>query len=505
MEILKALRLLGDRGRVRILRLLAREELSVVELQEILGMGQSRISMQLSQLKQAGFVEVRRSGQKSIYRMSVPPGAQTIVSEVLEKGAAEITESRHDDEGLCLVLARRKDHLRSYFDELAGRFGRNYVPGRSWKALSEMLLRLLPPLVIADVGAGEGTLALLLAQRAERVIAVDSSGKMVEYGLGLVERHGIHNLEYRLGDMEDLPIGSSEVDLVLMHQALHHALHPGKALAEAWRVLRPGGRIALLDLLKHDYEAARELYGDVWLGFSQVDVITLLRRAGFQNVEVSLVDRAAESPHFETIMAIAEKPGADGTEVWLNGGMVTEKNRRTGEERSYTAVGMQALLDAVRSTGAKNVVVAGGLDWAYDFSGILAGRQLSDQKGHGVIYANHAYPFKGESVQAWIKRMETAARTLPVIVSEFGGGSRGRASETGDPWVRQVLQILRDHDWDWVAWDMHPRAGPTLISDWSYTPTPQFGVWVRHALLGTLPPYTPPSLTTPTPAPPPGS
>src|SRR5438874_233304 len=154
MEMLKWLRLLGDKARVRILRLLAKEELSVAELQEILGMGQSRISMQLSPLKQAGLVEVRRSGQKSLYRMTIPPGAQALLTEVLEKTAAEIPESAQDDAGLRLILDRRKDHLRSYFDELAGRFGRNYVPGRSWKSLSEMLLRLLPPLVIADLGAG---------------------------------------------------------------------------------------------------------------------------------------------------------------------------------------------------------------------------------------------------------------------------------------------------------------------------------------------------------------
>jgi ArsR family transcriptional regulator len=306
--MLKLLRLLGDAGRVRILRLLAQEELSVAELQEILGMGQSRISMQLSQLKQAGFVEVRRSGQKSLYRGITPPGAQTILAEVLARGGEEMPESAHDDEGLRLVLARRKDHLRSYFDELAGRFGRSYVPGRSWKALAETLLRLLPPLVIADLGAGEGTLALLLSQSAERVIAVDNSEKMVEYGSGLVERNGITNLEYRLGDLEELPIGASEVDMVLMHQALHHALHPRQALAEAWRVLRPGGRIVLLDLLKHDFEAARDLYADVWLGFSQVELIALLREVGFCRIDVSLVDRAAETPHFETIMAIAEKP-----------------------------------------------------------------------------------------------------------------------------------------------------------------------------------------------------
>lgn len=311
MEILRALRMLGDKARVRTLRLLAKEELSVAELQEILGMAQSRISMQLSQLKQAGLVEARRSGQKSLYRMVAPPGIRPLLMEALEKGAAEIVESSQDDEGLRLALNRRKDHLRNYFDELAGRFGRHYVPGRSWKALSEMLLRLLPPLVIADLGAGEGTLALLLAQRARRVIAVDSSEKMVEYGLELVERHGLHNLEYRLGDMEELPIASSEVDLVLLHQSLHHALHPSQALAEAWRVLRPGGRVVLLDLLKHEVEAARELYGDVWLGFSQVELLTLLQQAGFQNVDVTIADRVEEAPHFETVLAIAEKACSD--------------------------------------------------------------------------------------------------------------------------------------------------------------------------------------------------
>lgn len=308
MELLKALRLLGDSGRLRILRLLQQEELSVAELQEILGMGQSRISMQLSQLKAAGFVAVRKAGQKSIYRAAVPAGAQAILNEVLQRSTEELAEAGHDDEGLHLILSRRKDNLRNYFDELAGRFGRNYVPGRSWKSLSEMVLRLLPPLVIADLGAGEGTLSLLLAQRAKRVIAVDNSEKMVEYGLGLAERSNVKNLEYRHGDMEELPIENGEVEMVLMHQTLHHALHPQKAIEEAARILQPGGRIFILDLLKHEFEAARELYADVWLGFSQVELIELLQKAGFENVDVSLVDREEEAPHFVTVMAIAEKP-----------------------------------------------------------------------------------------------------------------------------------------------------------------------------------------------------
>jgi ArsR family transcriptional regulator len=161
-----------------------------------------------------------------------------ILPQVVRHSAEGIPEAAHDDEGLQLVLRRRKDHLRNYFDELAGRFGRNYVPGRSWKALCEMLLRLLPPLVIADIGAGEGTFSLMLAQRAKRVIAVDNSEKMIEYGTGLAQRNAVKNLEFRLGDMEELPIETGSVDLVMMHQTLHHTLHPETALAEAWRILQ---------------------------------------------------------------------------------------------------------------------------------------------------------------------------------------------------------------------------------------------------------------------------
>ena len=173
-------------------------------------------------------------------------------------------------------------------------------------------------------------------------------------------------------------------------------------------------------------------------------------------------------------------------EVWLKGGDVTEKNRKTGMVTAYQAVGMQTLLNAVRSAGAKNVVVAGGLNWAYDMSGILNGYQLSDPTGDGVIYANHNYPFKGETVAQWAAEMETATKKFPVIVSEFGGEPKNIE------WIRQVLQIMHDHNWNWTAWDMHPSAGPCLISDWNYTPTPYYGIFVKEALLGTLPPYTTP-------------
>ncbi|MBC8165555.1 MAG: metalloregulator ArsR/SmtB family transcription factor [Bryobacteraceae bacterium] len=306
--LLKIVRMLGDEGRVRMLRLLRSEELSVAELQEILGMGQSRISMQLAQLKQAGLVEVRRVGQKSLYRMTGPVDTLATVGKVLEDCAKEVAEAGQDDRALKLILGKRKDKVRSYFDELAGRFGRNYVPGRSWKGLAEMVLKLLPPMKIADLGAGEGTMALLLAQRAERVIAVDSSQKMVDYGAEVAARNGVANLEYRFGDLEELPISDGEVNLALLHQSLHHAIHPRQAIAEAKRILAPGGRIVVMDLVKHRFEEARDLYADVWLGFSEVELADLLSDAGFERVEISVVHREEESPSFETMLAIGERP-----------------------------------------------------------------------------------------------------------------------------------------------------------------------------------------------------
>ncbi|MFN9265737.1 MAG: metalloregulator ArsR/SmtB family transcription factor, partial [Acidobacteriota bacterium] len=245
--LLRSLRLLGDESRLRMLRLLSREELSVAELQEILGMGQSRISMALSQLRQAELVELRKVGQKSLYRFT---GDETVL-EILRQSAREIPEAATDDDALRLILTKRKDKMRAYFDELAGRFGRHYVPGRSWKGLAEMLLKLLPPMVIADLGAGEGTLSLLLAQRAERVIAVDNSEKMVAYGREAARKAGVANIEYRVGDLEELPLADASVDLALFSQSLHHALHPPDAIREAARILKPGGRVAVLDLRRH--------------------------------------------------------------------------------------------------------------------------------------------------------------------------------------------------------------------------------------------------------------
>src|ERR1700739_4077410 len=218
-SILKSLRLLADPNRVRILLLLEREELSVAELQEILAMGQSTISTHLSQLKQAGLVEDRRTGKNSLYRLKRENGAG-VLAELLNQARQELPESKPDHAAVKRVLRKRQDKMRAFFDDVAGRFGRSYVPGKSWKSVAEALLKLMPPMVIADLGAGEGAFSLLLAQRAKQVIAVDTSAGMVEVARQQAKRQGVKNLDYRLGDMEELPIDDATVDLVFFSQSL---------------------------------------------------------------------------------------------------------------------------------------------------------------------------------------------------------------------------------------------------------------------------------------------
>lgn len=307
-SMLNTFRLLSDPGRFRLVLLLAQEELTVAELQEILSIGQSTISSQLSQLRQAELVEDRRMGKSVMYRLVAPRSdAAHQLLEIIQDGAGEVPEAERDREALKLTLDKRRDRMRAYFDELAGKFGRHYVPGRSWKGLAETLLKLLPPMVIADLGAGEGTFSQLLAQRAERVIAVDNSVKMVEFGRELAAKNGIRNLEYRQGDMEDLPIENGSVDLAFFSQSLHHAQHPDRAVKEAYRILRPGGRIAVLDLVKHHFEEARELYADLWLGFAEVELVGFLKQAGFIQVESAVVHKEDEKPHLETLLVVGDR------------------------------------------------------------------------------------------------------------------------------------------------------------------------------------------------------
>src|SRR5690348_7507925 len=252
---LKSLRALSDPTRLRIISLLEKDELSVNELQEITRMGQSRISTHLGLLQDAELVQSRREGKRTFYRLH--PESNHGAAEIIDlaiRGAKELSDHESDQINLKRILNRRREQAQVYFNQVAGRFDRSYGPGRSWQAFGQLLLRNIPPLVIADLGSGEGLLSELLARKAKKVIAVDNSEKMVTFGANKAKKNGLKNLEFRLGDLENPPIDPHSVDLVILSQALHHAAEPARAICSAHKILRPGGQLWMLDLSKHKFE-----------------------------------------------------------------------------------------------------------------------------------------------------------------------------------------------------------------------------------------------------------
>jgi ArsR family transcriptional regulator len=301
---LKSLRALADPTRLRIIALLEKEELSVHELQDITRLGQSRISTHLGLLQDSGLLESRREGKWTFYRLN--QDADAIARQFIQlavRGAKEMPEHEADQINLRRVQERRQDQAQVYFNQVAGRFDRSYGPGRSWQAFGQLLLRIMPPLVVADLGSGEGLVAELLARRCRKVIAVDNSEKMVAYGASKAKNNGLKNLQFRLGDLQDPPIEPASVDLVILSQALHHAADPAKAMRSAYRILRPAGQVLILDLLQHSFEQARQVYGDHWLGFAESDLQRWLEAAGFKHVEITVVAREEAPPHFQTLLA----------------------------------------------------------------------------------------------------------------------------------------------------------------------------------------------------------
>ncbi|PTX92229.1 transcriptional regulator [Verrucomicrobia bacterium LW23] len=295
---------LGDPTRLRLVALLREDELSVVELQEILHLGQSRISTHLSVLRTAGMVVPRREGKHTYYSMAKALSAQerNLLAAALAT-LAEIPEAQEDAAALNVVLEKRRGASREYFNRIAGRLGKSFCPGRGWSEVGPMLALMMPRVVVADLGAGEGWLSQLLAQNAERVIAVDNSPKMVEFGKAEAKKKGIANLDFRLGDLANPPIPAGTVDVAVLSQALHHAVNPAHAVAVAARLLKPGGRLVILDLNRHNVDQAREMYGDYWLGFSEADLRQWLKDAGLTRIQVQLLTPDEKPPHFQPCLA----------------------------------------------------------------------------------------------------------------------------------------------------------------------------------------------------------
>jgi len=304
------LKILSDSTRLRILTLLLKEELSVAELQDILGMAQSRISSQLGLLRQAGFVSDRREGKKAFYSLRADLSVRALnLLKAACDSVADLPELAEDRGSLARALQKRRQVSEQYFNLIAGRLGKHHCPGRSWEAIGHLALRLVPAITVADLGAGEGLVSQLIARRAERVWCIDNSAKMVEVGTELAKKNGLANLAYKLGDIEAVPLPDKSVDLAILSQALHHASHPQTAVNEAARILKPGGQLLVLDLKEHAFEKAHELYGDLWLGFKESALHGFLKAAGLTKVEVTTVSRETHEPYFETLLASGVRPG----------------------------------------------------------------------------------------------------------------------------------------------------------------------------------------------------
>jgi SAM-dependent methyltransferase len=303
-------RLLGDEGRLRLLRVLARERLNVTELTGVLGLAQSGVSRHLGLLKDAGLVQEEKDGGFSYYRLTpalAADGDNPLRAMLDRQFAASVDDPmlRADDARLHEVLRLRKEN----FERHAGpdtRDARQLVPGRSWAAWSRALGMLLPPLKVADLGCGEGYLTIEAARWAARVIAVDRSDAVLRRARGLAQRRRVSNVIWKRGELEHLPLADDQVDVAMLSQALHHAEQPARAVAEAARVTAPGGRVLVLDLRTHHETWVHNKLGDRVLGFADAELKRMLTSAGLRDVRVGVGARKTGDP-FTVLLASGVK------------------------------------------------------------------------------------------------------------------------------------------------------------------------------------------------------
>lgn len=309
-------RLLGDDVRLRLLRMLSQERLNVTELTGILGIAQSGVSRHLGLLRDGGLVSEDREAGFTYYSIAgdVRGGLNghaplwlLLQGQFERAGATSVGQA--DNARLEEVRRLRKEN----FDTHAGpdTNERQLVPGRSWAAWARALGHLLPPVVVADLGCGEGYLTVETSRWASRVIAVDRSAEVLKRARALATRRRVTNVTWKRGTLEQLPVESESVDVALLSQALHHAEDPAVVLGEAARIVVPGGRVLVLDLREHGESWVRERLGDRWPGFTPEALKNLLVGAELTDVKVNVGARRSGDP-FTVLIASGAKPSRTG-------------------------------------------------------------------------------------------------------------------------------------------------------------------------------------------------
>jgi ArsR family transcriptional regulator len=304
---IETLTLLGDESRLRLCALLSDRELCVSELVQVTGLAQSGVSTHLGRLREAGFVRDRRKGAQSFYGLAperLPRTAKAILDDAIRSDDATL---RSDRERLAKLEAERR---AGHPDALADDLERYYSPGRSWQSLAAGIGALLRLGDVLDVGCGEGAVAACIAPHCRSMTCVDLNPRLVERARDRLAAY--RHVEVAEADVHDLPFADRAFDAVLLFHTLTYAERPPRALAECARVLRPGGRLVVLCLDRHEQQAITAPYGERHPGFSPRSLRSLLTSAALQVRSCEVACREPRKPHLQVLRAIADKPGGDG-------------------------------------------------------------------------------------------------------------------------------------------------------------------------------------------------
>jgi len=301
---------LSDPLRCRMVLVLERHELTVSELCAVLQLPQSTVSRHLKTLADAGWVSSRRDGTSRYYTIAlegIDAGGRRLWPLIREQMAAT-SGAEHDDRRLAGVLARRRSKSEEFFSTASAQWDRlrEELFGHAFHLYA--LLGLLDPTsIVGDLGCGTGQLSALVAPHVAQVIAVDSSSDMLQAARQRLAQ--IDNVDVRNGSVEALPIDDAQMDVAMMGLVLHHLADPGRALGECARVLKPGGRALIIDMLPHDRAEYRQQMGHVWLGFAEHQISKLLTAAGFHAIRMRPLPIAEEAKGPALFAAVAVRRG----------------------------------------------------------------------------------------------------------------------------------------------------------------------------------------------------